>query len=100
VETDAVAGKRTLVVILGRTFARWQFAGSLALAFGILPVLAWRLESAWLILPWLLLPVAWRHVLALATGRTPAELIALLGATGRLLAAFALLLAAGLILAR
>ncbi|MBX3749485.1 MAG: 1,4-dihydroxy-2-naphthoate polyprenyltransferase [Opitutaceae bacterium] len=100
VETDAAAGKRTLVVMLGRTFARRQFGVSLALAFGLLPVLAWRLESAWLILPWLLLPVAWRHARALATGRAPAELIALLGATGRLLAAFALLQAAGLVLAR
>lgn len=99
VETDAAAGKRTLVVILGRTFARRQFAGSLALAFGVLPIVAWRLESAWLLLPCLLLPVAWRHARALATGRTPAALIALLGATGRLLAVFALLVAAGLVMA-
>lgn len=100
VETDAVAGKRTLVVILGRTFARRQFGVSLALAFGLLPLVAWRMESAWLLLPWVLIPVAWRQARALAAGRTPGELIALLGATGRLLAAYALLVAAGVALAR
>lgn len=99
VETDRAANKRTLVVIMGRAFARRQFQGSLGLAFGLLPVAAWRLESGWLMLPWLLLPVAWRHTRALATAETPAVLIALLGATGRLLAAFALLVAAGLVLA-
>lgn len=98
-ETDAVARKRTLVVILGRGWARRQFQASLALAFALLVPAAWRQESAWLLLPWLLLPVAWRHVRTLREGRTPAELIALLGATGRLLAAYALLLAAGLVLA-
>ncbi len=98
-ETDAVARKRTLVVILGRGWARRQFQASLVLAFALLVPAAWRQESAWLLLPWLLLPVAWRHVRALREGRTPAELIALLGATGRLLAAYALLLAAGLVLA-
>ncbi len=100
VETDRAAHKHTLVVMLGRTFAEQQFQGSLALAFGLMPVAAWRLESGWLLLPWLLLPVAWRHVRALAAGEAPADLIALLGATGRLLAAFALLVAAGLVLAR
>lgn len=98
--TDAAAGKRTLVVILGQPFARRQFAVSLALAFGLLPVAAWRLESAWLLLPWVLVPEAGRQVRALGRGRTPAELIALLGATGRLLAAFALMVASGLALAR
>jgi 1,4-dihydroxy-2-naphthoate octaprenyltransferase len=100
VETDALAGKRTLAVIFGRTFARWQFFASQLVAFGILAVAAWHMGSAWLLLPWALLPVALRHGRQLQRSESPVELIALLGSTGRLLAAFALLLAAGLVLAR
>jgi 1,4-dihydroxy-2-naphthoate octaprenyltransferase len=100
VETDAMAGKRTLAVILGRTFARRQYYASQVVAFGILAVAGWRMDSAWLLLPWGLLPAAIGHCRQLRRNGSPMELIALLGRTGRLLAGFALLLAAGLILAR
>jgi 1,4-dihydroxy-2-naphthoate octaprenyltransferase len=99
-DTDRMAAKRTLVVILGRRFARVQHGASLALAMLVLPVAAWRFGSNWLLLPWLMGPVAWRQCRQLARAGEPAELIALLGATGRLLAGYALLLAAGLILTR
>ena len=96
--TDAVAGKRTLVVRFGLRFARAQFTGSLMVA-GAMPVVFWaRGFSAWCLLPLVLAPVAWRHARRLRESRTPAELIALLGDTGKLLAAYAGLAAAGFVL--
>ncbi len=99
-ETDARAGKRTLVVILGRGSARLQFAGSLALALGVPVIFALRGGGGWMLLPCVLAPLAWRHFRRLQDSKTPSELIALLGATGKLLALYALLLTAGLVLAR
>jgi 1,4-dihydroxy-2-naphthoate octaprenyltransferase len=100
VETDAAAGKRTLVVRLGRRAARVQFATSLAVAFAVPVALAAVLRRGWLLLPLLLVPVAAQHVRRLRQSQTPSELIALLGATGKLLAGFAVLFAAGIILSR
>lgn len=97
-DTDTAAGKRTLVVRFGRPFARAQFALSLAAAFAVPAVFAVRARSAWPLLPLLLLPMAVRHIVRLRDTTAPAELIALLGDTGRLLAFYALLLSAGLAL--
>ncbi len=94
-ETDARAGKRTLVVILGRGAARVQFAASLGFALAVPAIFALRDRSAWWLLPWLLAPAAWSHRRRLRDSQTPGELIALLGATGKLLALYALLFAAG-----
>jgi 1,4-dihydroxy-2-naphthoate octaprenyltransferase len=49
------------------------------------------------LLPLGLAPLAWRHAQLLATAQTPAELISLLGDTGKLLALYAILLSAGLL---
>lgn len=96
VETDAVAGKRTLVVRFGRGAARAQFVGSLVIALAM-PLVFWaRGFSAWCLLPLLITPVAWRHVRRLRESKTPTELIALLGDTGKLLAGYAVLLSAGI----
>lgn len=99
VETDAAANKRTLVVRLGRGAARAQFAGSLLVAFAMPFVLLVRGYGAACLLPLALLPVAWAHARRLRESKTPSELIALLGATGKLLALYALLLGVGLVLA-
>jgi 1,4-dihydroxy-2-naphthoate octaprenyltransferase len=96
VETDAAAGKKTLVVRLGRGAARAQFSGSLAVALAVPPLFLVRGFSAWVLLPLLLTPVAWRQVRRLKESKSPAELIALLGDSGKLLAAYAGLLAVGL----
>jgi 1,4-dihydroxy-2-naphthoate octaprenyltransferase len=98
VETDVLAGKRTLVVRLGRPAARAQFVGSLAVAFAV-PVWFWArgVASAWVLLPLALAPVAWMHARRLRESKTPSELIALLGATGKLLAGYAVLFGAGLV---
>ncbi|MDP3068720.1 MAG: 1,4-dihydroxy-2-naphthoate polyprenyltransferase [Opitutaceae bacterium] len=97
-ETDAVAGKHTLVVRLGRGAARVQFGASLAVAWAVPFWFLARGHRAWCLLPLLLLPVAWSHARRLRASKTPSELIALLGATGKLLAAYAVLMAAGLVL--
>src|SRR5690606_9257928 len=97
-ETDARAQKRTLVVRFGRGAARMQFNISL-LAAGAMPVLFLaRGFEPWCLLPLVLAPVGWSHARRLRTGRMPGELIALLGATGKLLALYAVLLGAGLLL--
>ena len=98
-ETDAAAGKRTLVVRFGRRFARGQFNASLLLALAVGPVmLALRERSAWRLLPLVLVPLAWNHARRLRVRAEPAEQIKLLGDTARLLALYAMLLTAGLVL--
>ena len=95
VETDRLAGKRTLVVLFGRRFARLQFGVSLLVALTI-PVHLLRMGfSPLVLLPVALAPLAWRHVKRLAAADSSAELIALLGDTGKLLALYAVLLSAG-----
>jgi 1,4-dihydroxy-2-naphthoate octaprenyltransferase len=49
VETDATAGKRTLVVRFGRGCARAQFAGSLLVAFAVPLVFLARGPRAWIL---------------------------------------------------
>ncbi len=96
VETDAKAGKRTLVVRWGRPAARLQFALSAAIAFAV-PVGFWRSGyGGAILLPLALAPVAVIHGRRLARAKSPGELIALLGATGKLLAGFGVLFAVGL----
>ncbi|MES2693462.1 MAG: 1,4-dihydroxy-2-naphthoate polyprenyltransferase [Verrucomicrobiota bacterium] len=97
VETDAAAGKRTLVVRLGRGAARAQFVASLAVAAAVPVVFAvGRGFSLWCLLPLALAPLGWAHARRLRESKSPSELIALLGDMGKLLALYALLLAAGL----
>ena len=59
IDTDRRAGKRTLAVRLGRERTRGLYAAMLAGAFVVAP-LPWPLGSmdAWLLLPWLALPLA------------------------------------------
>ncbi|HEY9721695.1 MAG TPA: 1,4-dihydroxy-2-naphthoate polyprenyltransferase [Oscillatoriaceae cyanobacterium] len=97
-ETDAKAGKRTLVVRLGRPAARAQYLASALVAFLLPAVLAFRLRSGWCTLPMLLVPMAAVHFRRLRESKTPSELIALLGDTGKLLALYAVLFAIGVAL--
>jgi 1,4-dihydroxy-2-naphthoate polyprenyltransferase len=95
-ETDAVAGKRTLVVQFGRGFARIQYSLSLAIAL-LAPFFFWRRGfRSGCLLPLALAPVGWRQLRRLGTSQTPAGLIALLCDTARFLAAYAALFAAGI----
>lgn len=97
-ETDAAAGKRTLVVRFGRGAARVQFGLSLAVALAIPWVFLARGHRAWCLLPVVLLPLAWTHFRRLQEGRAPAELIALLGDTGKFVALYAVLFSVGVLL--
>jgi 1,4-dihydroxy-2-naphthoate octaprenyltransferase len=101
VETDAKAGKRTLVVRFGKSYARAQFAAAHGVALAVMLVLAERLAlrpvltvSAGLLAAAL---AVWQ-IKRLAQAQTPAELISLLGVTGRYVALYALLLSACLVL--
>jgi len=97
-ETDAGARKRTLVVRLGRGFARGQFAVCLALAMAVPVVFLATGYGPWCLLPLLAAPLGWSHVRRLAAATTPAEHVALLGDTGKLTALYAALFAAGVLL--
>jgi len=99
VETDRRAGKRTLAVRLGRERAVGVFAAMLVLAFASVPVIATLGDlEAWVLLALLSLPLALPLGRTLARRRDGPSLNKLLADTGRLLAVFSLLLAAGLLL--
>lgn len=94
VETDTKAGKRTLVVRFGRTFALWQYGLSALAALACGPALmfaGWR----WPVLLVLLLaPWAMRLTHRLGKSVEPHEQIAVLADTAKFLAAFGVLLSA------
>jgi 1,4-dihydroxy-2-naphthoate octaprenyltransferase len=98
VETDAMAGKRTLAVRFGRRAARVQHALSLLAAFLVPVWFAIRDRNLWMLLPLITVPMGVSHVRRLVNSTTPRELIQLLGDTGKLLAIFALLFSAGFVL--
>lgn len=93
VETDRVAGKRTLVVRFGRNFAQVQFLLAHAVALGVPVWLAVSGLGAWGWLAPLVCVggwVAWRQFRMLRRAESPQALIRLLGFTGMYLAAYAL----------
>jgi 1,4-dihydroxy-2-naphthoate octaprenyltransferase len=97
-ETDAAAGKRTLVVRFGRGFARVQVTMSLLAALAV-PLVFWRRGfGVACLLPLGLAPLASQQVRRLRASRTPGEMIALLGEAGRFLAFYAALFAGGILL--
>ncbi|HRP03779.1 MAG TPA: 1,4-dihydroxy-2-naphthoate polyprenyltransferase [Opitutaceae bacterium] len=98
VQTDARAGKRTSVVRFGRRFARWQFASGHAVALLVPVIIAMRWDAfGWILLPLFLTPEAVRQALQLKRSESPKGLIDLLGDVGRYLAAYSLLLSAGIV---
>jgi 1,4-dihydroxy-2-naphthoate polyprenyltransferase len=99
-ETDARAGKRTLVVRFGRRFAVWQYALSHVVALLCPPALMLAGYRWTVLLPLLLSPAAAVLTAALARSREPAEQVRLLGKTAGYLALYGVLLCAGLLLSR
>ncbi len=100
VDTDRRAGKRTLAVRLGRERARRLCAGLVATAFVALPVgVAAAGGPGWALLALLSAPLAVRPMRAVLTATDGPTLNAALGQSGALLAAFSLLLSAGLVVA-
>jgi 1,4-dihydroxy-2-naphthoate polyprenyltransferase len=99
-ETDRRAGKRTLVVRLGRNRARGLYAALVYGAFLTAP-LTWLLGarglSAWLLLCWLALPLGPPLVRTVRNRTDGPALNGALGGTGLLQLAFCVLLSAGLL---
>ena len=97
-DTDRRAGKRTLAVRLGRPRARALYAALVFGAFAALGPMA-VLYAPWVLLAWLLLPVAARLVATVRAHVDGPTLNAALARTGLLQLAFCLLLSAGILLA-
>ncbi|MGB8213982.1 MAG: 1,4-dihydroxy-2-naphthoate polyprenyltransferase [Anaerolineales bacterium] len=99
-ESDRLAGKHTLAVILGRRFTKGEYLACLLVAFACLPVLCLCGLLPWpVLIAWLSLPLAWKlaQVVSTQTGRA---LNAALGGTGQLALVFNLLFLVGMLLAR
>jgi 1,4-dihydroxy-2-naphthoate octaprenyltransferase len=99
IDTDRRAGKMTLAVRLGRVLTRRLFAVMLLLAF-LAPVVIWLAGglSAWLLLALVALPMAPPLLRIVGTHTDGPALNGALAATGRLLAVYSMLLAAGALL--
>lgn len=98
-DTDRRAGKRTFAVRAGRRVARLTFEGSVAASYVLLPVaLLIGDGSAWGMLALLSLPLAIGPIGALRHREDGASLNVALASTGRLLAAYSVLLSAGLLI--
>lgn len=99
--TDAVAGKRTLAVLIGDRATRIQYAASATIAFAI-PLLVALSDSSHrlLILPLLTLPMAIGVVSTILKGTSGRDLNSTLERSGKVLLAFGALLALGAALSR
>jgi 1,4-dihydroxy-2-naphthoate octaprenyltransferase len=97
-DTDRRAGKKTLAVRLGRDGARRLYAGSIAIAFVSVPLIAAFGDVSWLVLLALLpVPVAVPLVRVVRTRTDGPSLNMALAKTGMLLALFSILLSIGLL---
>jgi 1,4-dihydroxy-2-naphthoate octaprenyltransferase len=100
VDTDRRAGKRTLAVRIGRHRARRLYAALVLGSYVALPIaLLVTGGPAWGLLALVSLPVAARPLRAVRTRADGPGLNAALAQTGAVLAAFSVLLAAGLLIA-
>ncbi|HEY4333851.1 MAG TPA: 1,4-dihydroxy-2-naphthoate polyprenyltransferase [Ilumatobacteraceae bacterium] len=99
IPTDSVVGKKTLAVRLGDARTRWLYAGLAvsALVAAAVVAVAWR---PWAAIALLTVPLAIVPIRIVRGGAKGRELIAVLGATGRLQMAYGLVAAVGLILSR
>jgi 1,4-dihydroxy-2-naphthoate octaprenyltransferase len=101
IDTDRRAGKKTLAVRLGRERTRTLYAAMVYLAFLLAPV-TWLFGplTAWLLLPWLTLPLAVRLVREVKLRVDGPSLNQALAQTGMLQLSFCMLLSAGLLLSK
>ena len=91
---DELVGKRTLAVRLGDASARRAFIALLLIAH----ISVLFLMKPWTLLTLLLLPMTFSLIKAIQAGAQGAQLIPLLGKTGKLQLRFAILLSLGLLL--
>jgi len=101
IDSDRRARKRTLAVRLGRRRTRVMFAVIVYLAFLLTPITwAFGPTTAWLLLPWLTLPLAASLVRSVQNRTDGPSLNAALAGSGMLQLTFCMLLSAGLLLSR
>ncbi|MHB1686896.1 MAG: 1,4-dihydroxy-2-naphthoate polyprenyltransferase [Ignavibacteriaceae bacterium] len=98
IEEDKAAGKNTLAVILGKSFTRYQFIFLLITSF-LTPAILFLIFNfhAWIFLPYLTIPLAYRLVIMLYT-LDGLQLNKTLELTAKFSALFGILFAAGLAL--
>ncbi|HEY1715552.1 MAG TPA: 1,4-dihydroxy-2-naphthoate polyprenyltransferase [Solirubrobacteraceae bacterium] len=101
VDSDRRAGKRTLAVKLGRERTRIMYATVVYLAYVLTPI-TWVFgpTTAWVLLPWLTLPLAAAAVRIVRTRTDGPALNGALARSGMLQLTFCVLLSAGLLLSR
>lgn len=98
IETDRVAGKRTLAVRLGRQATRVQYALFVTAAYVVPPLMFLAHAASWAFwLPWLTAPIAVRLIRTVATREDGPALNGALKGTGRLHMLFGLLFALSLL---
>jgi 1,4-dihydroxy-2-naphthoate polyprenyltransferase len=101
IDSDRRAGKRTLAVKLGRERTRVMFAAIVYLAYLLTPVTwAFGPTTAWVMLPWLTLPLAASLTRTVRNRTDGPSLNGALAQSGMLQLSFCLLLSAGLLLSR
>ena len=99
VEQDRVANKRTLGVLLGETALKTEYLGMLGISFVTLIMLyAFYDFSAWIFLPLLSLPEAYRLTHIIYTNTDKRLLNDTLGHTARYMFIFGVLMSAGILL--
>lgn len=97
-DSDRRAGKRTLAVRLGRERTRALYAAIVLGAYALAPLpLLWGSLSAWLLAPWVTLPVAVALVRTVREHADGPTLNAALARTGMLQLGFCVALSAGVI---
>ncbi|MFL5891326.1 MAG: 1,4-dihydroxy-2-naphthoate polyprenyltransferase [Solirubrobacterales bacterium] len=100
IDTDRRAGKNTLAVRLGRQRTRNLYASLVAAAFAAVPIVLLASGGpAWCLLVLLATPLVQRPLSAVMTRTDGPALNGALAGTGALLAAFSVLLTAGLLIA-
>ncbi len=99
IETDRRTGKRTLAVMMGPRGTRLEYVILLAAAYAV-PLIFWFVgwASAWVLLPWLTVPLALRLIRTLYRTTEGQPLNRALAGTANLDLAFSLLFALGLVL--
>ena len=99
IETDRIAAKQTLAVILGRPFARWLYAGMVFAAYAMIAIaVAAGIVPWWAMLTFVSIPLAIRPIRTIFTQTDGPPLIGVLKATARLQLVFAALLAVGVLI--
>ena len=98
IETDRLASKHTLAVMLGERFAKGEYLFCVVVAFLCMPLLcAFGILPWWSLLAWMTLPLAWKLTRVVLMQKGKMLNIALAG-TGQLALAFSTLFLLGLVL--